>query len=67
MGEVSTIGVDLAKTVFRVHGADAFGAVLLRKKLRRHQLLTFLIRRKAAWRRCVRAPIKVALSWHTDI
>jgi transposase len=41
MGEVSTIGVDLAKSVFQVHGADASGAVLFRKKLRRHQALTF--------------------------
>ena len=36
MGEVSTIGVDLAKNVFQVHVADASGAVLFRKKLRRH-------------------------------
>jgi transposase len=42
MGEVSTIGLDLAKSVFQVHGADASGAVLFRKKLRRHQVLTFL-------------------------
>ena len=41
MGEVSTIGVDLAKSVFQVHGADASGAVLFRKKLRRHQVLSF--------------------------
>src|ERR687889_1294099 len=41
MGEVSTIGEDLAKSVFQVHGADASGAVLFRKKLRRHQVLTF--------------------------
>jgi transposase len=41
MGEVSTIGIDLAKNVFQVHGADASGAVLFRKKLRRHQVLTF--------------------------
>jgi transposase len=39
--EVSTIGVDLAKSVFQVHGADASGAVLFRKKLRRHQVLAF--------------------------
>jgi len=38
MGEFSTIGVDLAKSVFQVHGADASGAVLFRKKLRRHQV-----------------------------
>ena len=41
MGEVSTIGVDLAKSVFQAHGADASGAVLFRKKLRRHQVLAF--------------------------
>jgi transposase len=41
MGEVSTIGLDLAKNVFQVHGADASGAVLFRKKLRRHQLPAF--------------------------
>jgi transposase len=41
MGEVSTIGLDLAKSVFQVHGADASGAVLFRKKLRRPQVLIF--------------------------
>ena len=41
MEEVSTIGMDLAKSVFQVHGADASGAVLFRRKLRRHQVLTF--------------------------
>jgi len=41
MAEVSTIGLDLAKNVFQVHGADGSGAVLFRKKLRRHQVLTF--------------------------
>ncbi len=46
MGEVSTIGVDLAKNVFQVHGADASGAVLFRKKLRRHQVLTFFASQK---------------------
>ena len=29
MAEISTIGLDLAKTVFQVHTADASGAVLL--------------------------------------
>jgi transposase len=41
MGEVSIIGLDLAKTVFQAHGADALGAVVFRKKLRRDQLLGF--------------------------
>ena len=46
MGEVSTIGLDLAKNVFQVHGADASGAVLFRKKLRRQQVLTFFAGQK---------------------
>ena len=33
--------MDLAKNVFQAHGADASGAVLFRKKLRRHQVLAF--------------------------
>ena len=41
MGEVSTIGLDLAKEVFQVHGADAAGAVVFRKRLRRTAFLQF--------------------------
>ena len=60
MGEVSTIGLDLAKSVFQVHGADASGAVLFRKKLRRHQVLTFF----AAQRPCTVAMEACASSHH---
>jgi transposase len=35
MGEISIIGLDLAKNVFQVHGVDASGAVVLRRQLRR--------------------------------
>src|SRR5437879_2674147 len=35
MGEVSMIGLDLAKNVFQVHGVDASGDVVLRRQLRR--------------------------------
>jgi transposase len=41
MGEVITIGVDLAKNVFQVHGVDAAGAVVVRRQLRRAQMLPF--------------------------
>jgi hypothetical protein len=41
MGEVTTIGLDLAKHVFQVHGVDAEGARVLRKQLRRAQVLAF--------------------------
>ncbi len=41
MNEVITTGVDLAKNVFQVHGVDAEGAVVVRRKLRRRQVLAF--------------------------
>ena len=39
--DISTIGLDLAKSVFQVHGVDASGAVVVRKTLRRAQVLPF--------------------------
>ena len=39
--EITTIGIDLAKSVFAVCGADASGKVVLRKLLRRAQVLPF--------------------------
>ena len=41
MGEVTTIGLDIAKSVFQAHGADALGTVVFRKKLGRSRLLAF--------------------------
>jgi len=41
MGEVSTIGLDLAKHVFQVHGVDEQGNVTVRKPLRRGAVLKF--------------------------
>jgi transposase len=39
--KVTTIGLDLAKRVFQVHGTDATGQVVVRKSLRRSQMLPF--------------------------
>src|SRR5262245_41966795 len=44
MSEITTIGLDLAKHVFQVHGIDAEGARVLRKRLRRGQVLAFFSR-----------------------
>jgi len=41
MGEVSTIGLDIAKSVFQVHGVDVDGAVVIRKRISRAKLLEF--------------------------
>ena len=44
MGEVSTIGLDIAKSVFQIHGVDAAGAVVMRKRITRSKLLEFFAR-----------------------
>ncbi|BBB08488.1 IS110 family transposase [Sphingopyxis sp. EG6] len=41
MGAMATIGLDLAKSVFQVHGVDADGKVLVRRQLRRGDVLKF--------------------------
>jgi transposase len=41
MGEVSTIGLDIAKSVFQVHGVDDTGAVVIRKRVGRAKVLEF--------------------------
>ena len=41
MSEVTTIGLDLAKSVFQVHGVDASGKTVMRRQLRRRQVLPF--------------------------
>ena len=41
MSEITTIRLDLAKHVFQVHGIDAEGTTVLRKRLRRGQVLAF--------------------------
>ncbi len=57
MGEVTTIGLDLAKSIFQVHGADAAGGAVCRKKLRRDQMLAFF----AGQRRCL---VAMEACWH---
>src|ERR1700709_2124797 len=42
MGDITTIGLDLAKSVFQVHAVDEAGTVMMRKRLRRSQVLAFL-------------------------
>jgi transposase len=43
MGEVITIGLDIAKSVFQVHGVDGVGAVVIRKRVSRAKLLEFFV------------------------
>ena len=41
MGEVITIGVDIAKSVFQIHGVDADGTVVIRRRIGRARVLEF--------------------------
>ena len=41
MQTVSTIGLDIAKSVFQVHGVDADGLVVIRRQLKRRYVLAF--------------------------
>jgi len=41
MGQITTIGLDIAKSVFQVHGIDATGEAVLRRRLTRTRLVEF--------------------------
>src|SRR6266705_846984 len=40
--DIRTLGIDLAKNLFRVHGVDAHGRTVVERELRRRQLLPFV-------------------------
>src|SRR5580765_6335056 len=42
MQTITTIGLDIAKSVFQVHGVDATGQVVIRRQLKRRSVLMFL-------------------------
>jgi hypothetical protein len=46
MEKITTVGLDIAKSVFQVHAVAEDGAVLVRRSLRRTQVLEF----SASWR-----------------
>jgi transposase len=41
MQTVTTVGLDIAKSVFQVHGVDAAGQVVIRRQLKRRYVLAF--------------------------
>lgn len=43
--DITTIGLDLAKSIFQVHGVDALGRIVVRKTLRRSRVLPFFAKR----------------------
>jgi transposase len=41
MEAVTTIGLDIAKSIFQLHGVDAKGNVIIRRKLKRRYIVPF--------------------------
>jgi len=44
--KLTTVEIDLAKSVFQVHGVDEHGKAIVRKQLRRNQVLAFFARQE---------------------
>ena len=44
MEKINTIGLDIAKNVFQVHGIDEDGTVVVRRQVKRKQLVAFFSR-----------------------
>jgi len=49
MQMVTTVGLDIAKSVFQVHGIDAAGQVVIRRQLKRRYVLSFFQKFPRAW------------------
>jgi transposase len=48
MQAVKTIGLDIAKSIFQVHGVNADGQVVIRRKLKRRYVLAFFEKLQSA-------------------
>jgi transposase len=44
--DIATLGIDLAKNLFQVHGVDGKGRTVVQRRLRRRQLLPFVAQRR---------------------
>ena len=49
MEAITTIGLDIAKSVFQVHGIDAAGNVVVRRQLKRRYVLIFFQKLPPCW------------------
>ena len=55
MQAVTTIGLDIAKSVFQIHGVDAAGNVIVRRQLKRRYVLPFFQKLAVScWHRSLR-------------
>jgi transposase len=56
MQTITTIGLDIAKSVFEVHGVDAGGQIVIRRQLKRRFVLAFFEKLPRAWLGSRRVP-----------
>ena len=56
MQTITTIGLDIAKSVFQVHGVGADGQVVIRRQVKRRYVLTFFRNCRHAWSASKPAP-----------
>ena len=47
--QITTVGLDIAKRVFQLHGVDAAGKAVLRRKLQRSEVLGFFRPYRLVW------------------
>ena len=59
MQAITTIGLDIAKSVFQVHGVDAAGNVILRRQLKPRHVLAFFQKVPPAWSASKPAPRRI--------
>ncbi|SDY62635.1 hypothetical protein SAMN05421754_101553 [Nitrosomonas sp. Nm58] len=71
--KITTIGIDLAKEVFQIHGVDEHGKAVLRKQLRRSKMAEFfanlepcLIGLEAVWQNIGRILQMLFSSWRFE-
>ena len=49
MQTITTIGLDIAKSVFQVHGVDAAGQVVIRRQIKRRYVVAFFQKLPPVW------------------
>ena len=49
MQTITTIGLDIAKSVFQIHGVGADGQVVIRRQVKRRYVLAFFSKCRHAW------------------
>ena len=66
MTRITTIGLDLAKKVFQVHGVDTEGKIIVARQLRRKQVLAFFAKLPPPWIGSAKEVADIFEEWFTS-